>query len=521
MRVIRFAWGVGATLSLAVLFVPQGAVADTLRIDPNTFAAVGKVDDRFQSYNVEMAEVIGGRFWKPYAHMTSSVSDRPAAEIQVGKDPNLFEALPPVDLSNHRLRVLAAALAPAYVRVSGTWANTVYFQNDDGPAMTTPPDGYRGVLTRAEWRGVLEFAKAVDAKLVTSFTINSNVRDSSGTWTPAEARPLFDFTSSIGGNIYAAELFNEPNLSSFGGGPKGYDAASFTRDVATFRAFVAEAAPALRVVGPGDTVTANLPMPGPKAEDLLAAEPRPRFDIFSYHFYGAVSLRCAPPKSAVGTSADQALSEAWLARTDKAFEVHKDLRDRFAPGAPIWITETAQAACGGSPWAATFLDSFRYLDQMGRLAKQGASVVFHNTLAASEYGLIDGTTHEPRPNYWAALLWRRLMGATVLNADAAGTGLHLYAHCLRAHPGGVSMLAINLDDAAATIDVSKPANLYLLTSPSPESTSVLLNGRPLAFGSHDRLPELQPERLKGTVATLPPKSIGFIAIPRAANPSCR
>jgi hypothetical protein len=27
---------------------------------------LGTVDERFQSYNVEMLEVTGGRFWKPY-----------------------------------------------------------------------------------------------------------------------------------------------------------------------------------------------------------------------------------------------------------------------------------------------------------------------------------------------------------------------------------------------------------------------------------------------------------------------
>jgi hypothetical protein len=28
---------------------------------------LGTVSDRFQSYNIEMVEVTGGRFWKPYA----------------------------------------------------------------------------------------------------------------------------------------------------------------------------------------------------------------------------------------------------------------------------------------------------------------------------------------------------------------------------------------------------------------------------------------------------------------------
>jgi hypothetical protein len=37
----------------------------------------------------------------------------------------------------------------------------------------------------------------------------------------------------------------------------------------------------------------------------------------------------------------------------------------------------------------------------------------------------------PRSNYWAALLWRKLLQTTVLDAGAPDArGLHLYAHCL-------------------------------------------------------------------------------------------
>jgi len=76
------------------------------------------------------------------------------------------------------------------------------------------------------------------------------------------------------------------------------------------------------------------------------------------------------------------------------------------PGKPFfWNTETAHAACGGNPWGGTFLDTFRYLDQLGRLARQEVAVVIHNTLVASDYGLLDEDTFEPKPNYWRALLW--------------------------------------------------------------------------------------------------------------------
>jgi heparanase len=65
------------------------------------------------------------------------------------------------------------------------------------------------------------------------------------------------------------------------------------------------------------------------------------------------------------------LSDEWLSRADRALTFYRALRDRFDPNKPLWLTETADAACGGDPWDATYADRFRYLDQLGRLAKAG------------------------------------------------------------------------------------------------------------------------------------------------------
>jgi hypothetical protein len=505
--------------AVALIGMQWPALAATVQLDPRTLASLGRVDERFQSYNVEMAEIIGGRFWKPYAHITAPPPAREGeGEAGVGNNPNLFEARPEADLGNRRLRVLAKALGPAYIRVSGSWANTVYFQDDDGPRIAPPP-GYQNVLTRAQWRGVIDFAQAVDAKLVTSFAINAPVRDAAGVWTPVQARPFVAYTRSIGGDIYAAELFNEPNFSVNAGGPKGYDGAAYARDSAVFQAFVAQAAPRMKIAGPGDTMAANIVRP-PSTAELLSGEPRPHFDIFSYHYYGGVSQRCAPPTKPPGVDPAMALSEAWLAGTDGALQPRKPLRDRYAPGAPIWLTETAGAACGGAPWHATFLDSFRYLDQMARLAKQGVDVIMHNTLAASEYGLIDSESMTPRPNYWAALLWRRLMGPVVLDAGEIRNGFHVYAHCLRDRRGGVSVLAINNGDAPATFEAPLAADLYILSAPTERSATVQLNGKTLALEPNDRLPKLQPQHVRAGAVTIAPRSIGFIALPSAGNAAC-
>ena len=139
------------------------------------------------------------------------------------------------------------------------------------------------------------------------------------------------------------------------------------------------------------------------------------FEAFSYHFYGAISKRGAALAPQAMTTAEAALSEDWLTRTEVTEAFYAGLRDRFEPTRPLWVTETADAAAGGNPWASSFLDSFRYIEQLGRLAKRGVQVVIHNTLASSDYGFLDEQTLTPRPNYWAALLWRRLLGTTVLD----------------------------------------------------------------------------------------------------------
>jgi len=270
----------------------------------------------------------------------------------------------------------------------------------------------------------------------------------------------------------------------------------------------------------GNALTAGS-MPFLKSEDLLAAA-GPGFDAFSYHFYGAVSNRCASIGQGATTTPDAALSAGWLSRTDTDEAFYQGLRDRFEPGKPLWVTETADAACGGNPWASTLLDSFRYLNQLGSLSKSGVQVVIHNTLASSDYGLLDENSFSPRPNYWAALLWRKLMGTVVLNAGTIPPpALHLYAHCLRGQPGGVALLAINTDSSAHGLDMRAPSERYTLSADRLEDSIVKLNGSELKLGAGDALPQMIGAPLSAGEVALAPDTITFFAIPNADNPACR
>jgi len=189
----------------------------------------------------------------------------------------------------------------------------------------------------------------------------------------------------------------------------------------------------------------------------------------------------------------------------------------------MWLTETADAACGGNPWASSFLDTFRYLDQLGRLARQGVQVVAHNTLVASDYGLLDEGDLTPKPKYWGARLWRKLMGTTVLDAGVSlRAGLHAYAHCLRGTPGGVALLVINTDKSASqTLTLPTKAERYTLTATDPLSRQVQLNGTDLTLDSKDDLSRLAGVPIPAGDLTLPPATITFLAVPGAGNRSCR
>ena len=99
--------------------VPVGPPA--VSITPVSMQRIASVDERYQSFNIEMIEVTGGRFWKPYKDIEGLLKKQAAPKadgsVPAGMDPGLYQQRPPINLGNARLRALAAGLAPAYMRV--------------------------------------------------------------------------------------------------------------------------------------------------------------------------------------------------------------------------------------------------------------------------------------------------------------------------------------------------------------------------------------------------------------------
>ncbi|MVM30949.1 hypothetical protein GO755_12980 [Spirosoma sp. HMF4905] len=471
-------------------------------IDLKAMPLIGKVDERYQSFNIEMCEVIGGDFWIPYELVDS---------VKKHSNKTGFAALKwkiePINLYDKKLRNLASALGPTYVRVSGTWANGVYFQNNDEPKLTSPPNGFKNILTRQQWKGVIDFCKAVNGKLVSSFPISDGMRDENGKWQPQQVKAILEYTKAAGGEISAAEFFNEPSHASHGDAPRGYNGDQFAQEFSLFKSFVAKAAPNMTILGPGSTGEGGILPSGLdlSVDQLLSPSPKPTFDVFTYHYYGTVSKRCLGAQKP-----ELALTADWLSKTEKGLEFYQRARDKYDPGAPIWLTETAETACGGNPWAVTYIDSFRYLEQLGRLAKKGVQVVMHNTLTRSEYALLDQDTHNPRPNYWAALLWNKLMGNQVFDGGQLEPGIDMFVHNSKIHSTGRSVLILNTTEKATAVTIPVGATQYLLTADELLTKKVKLNGSELKLTTDGNVPPIKGKPVKKGQVILPAHGIVFL-----------
>jgi heparanase len=310
---------------------------------------------------------------------------------------------------------------------------------------------------------------------------------------------------------------------------ENYGPAEYGRDSKIFGEFLRKESPGTLYLGPGSAAE-GLPLePMPSApasllkivpsEALLKAT-GPLFDGFSYHVYYTRSHRCM---GANGTDVNRTLDSEWFSRNLTVESFYAKLRDEYLPGKPLWLTETGEASCGGDTWASEFVDSFRLLDQFGGLAQRSVKAVMHNTLASSDYGLVDEETLEPRPNYWAALLWKRLMGTRALDTGiAASSPMRVYAQCMRGKQGGVALLVMNVDKAStSTLKLPVSGLRYTLSSPDLLSKRVLLNGSELRLGADGSVPEYNGQQFKRGVVSFAPLSISVLAMPDAANTGCR
>lgn len=482
------------------------------------------VNPMLMSYNVEMTEVTGGTFWKAYTPEQIAGTEKFPPIRGLQELAGLMQWYEPIDTTNPRFIKFAKTLGPVWVRVSGTWATKTYYDFEDTGVV---PQGYQNRLTKDQWTRLVRFADTIGAKLLISVANCDGLHAAQEPWIPSQAKLIFDLSKELGHPIDAVEFTNEPNVFQTTGFPAGYTPADFRRDQDIFHRWVRENYPETLVVGPCTTDSGAIKL-GPAdtkggagiadvmaccTTDELMEGCTEKVDVFSYHYYNGISERLESIMPTAHWQADEAMTEDYLAVAGRAARAYVPFRDKYCPGGEMWVTESGDAGGGGDTWASTYMDVPRTLNELGEFATVTDGVIFHNTLASSDYGFLQHGTFEPRPNYFAVLLWNMLMGTTVYDSKIPiQEGAHVYCHSRRDGKDGCVYLVINNSlTNVTTVELPKDAEIYALAGRDGLRSSVMtLNGRDLVLGENDELPDLSGETVSAGTLTIASGACAFI-----------
>ena len=511
-------------------------MAQFVKLQAEGLTALRDVNERLISYNVEMTEVTGGTFWKAYTDaQIDGTEEVPAPDFSKGMA-SMHQWYDPIDTTNPRLIKLAKELGSCWVRVSGTWATKTYYDFEDKYPAGTAPEGYQNVLKKEQWINLLNFVKAVNGKLKISVANCDGLHAHDEPWNPSQAELIFGLSKEHGVPVEAVEFVNEPNMLKNTGFPKDYTAADFRRDQDIFHKWVRENYPECLIVGPSDTDPGAMsvdawgnPHPWAGASDTAGIAAAlaycstadlmdgctEKLDVFSYHYSTGVSERMAAMMPSAFTPATGAMSEEYLGAAAHTGRCFSSYRDKYCPGGEMWVTESGDAGAGGHTWASTYLEVPRTLNEIGDFVTVTNGVIFHNTLASSDYGWLKHGTFVPRPSYFAVLLWKRLMGNTVYaSGEPIREGAHVFAHSRKDGKPGYVYLVINTSwEETTTVELPKTAEVYALTGNGKmRSRTMLLNGKELVLGENDELPELTGKTVEAGKLEVTPGGCTFIVL---------
>jgi len=203
----------------------------------------------------------------------------------------------------------------------------------------------------------------------------------------------------------------------------------------------------------------------------------------------------------------------------------------------LWQGEAGGAYNSGQHLVTNaFISGFWYLDQIATFAVYGHQRYCRQTLVGGNYGFLNTTTLVPNPDFYNALLFRRLMGEGVLKVvgDSGTPYLRVYGHCKKdSNPqGSVTLLFINLHPTVPySITLTTHTGVvytgtrdeYLLTAPGNDLRlqQTLLNGKLLELTPAGDIPPLDPVRKPGSESlVIAPLSYGFVVLLQAAAPAC-
>ncbi len=440
----------------------------------------------FLSFTIDTSLVIGGHWWGESRNMDNGVASDVTGRLDLGTD---------------RLVRLAKTLSPAMLRIGGTEADRLFYKTEKKTTIeqcyasenSQNPHPYEYILKKGLWKKIHTFTASVGMSLL--FTISAGLanRDKYGVWQEDNAAKLIAWSKKKKLRVGAWEFGNEVNGFPFIYGWKfRVSSAQYARDFARFGNLVRTLTPGSKIVGPASSVWPKIGEPNPIIPKLCKSTAAVFLDVLSWHWYPQQSCRgkVATRRAGLFTLLSSRRADSvlrFITRFTKYLNMAKQTRSVYGM-CEQWITETGHALYGGEPGVSdTFASTLWWLDALALFAQSGISRVFRQSLIGSDYGLLDQQTIEPRPDFYASFLWKKIMGERVLDfstVECKPAGLRMYVHASR---DGLtfSVLVVNFSKVKKqtfrlVAEVGTACNLesrYLLTGhEGVHSGTLLVNG---------------------------------------------
>ncbi|XP_070541229.1 heparanase-like isoform X2 [Ptychodera flava] len=443
-----------------------------------------------------------------------------------------------LNFSAPRLLTLAEALQPGYLRVSGTAADFMIF-NDTATSLPVAEDNFHSdlnfTMTAQDWDIINTFAVKVGWQLI--FGLNVLLRDGQGQWNPDNALKLFKYTIQQGYRVHW-ELGNEPNLFPSKANMT-VSPSALAKDFRTLR----------NILNSKEELRDSLLFGPDTTKPLEDGENNPAFDflkgfVSSCNVTNATTFHqyylCSHPPTP-----ESFINPDNLEILPKQIQAARDVVNRYRPGSALWLGETGTTcSAGSSSLSKTYVAGFMWLDKLGLAATNGLNIVIRQTFCCDHQAMVESDA-TPLPDYWLSVLYKRLVGHRVLSTKIAtkigfekfdaGVRVRAYAHCTRTTgtnytAGSVTVFMMSLlSNETVTVYLTgalshSSVDKYVLSAHEGEgitSRRVDLNGQVLQLVDNSTLPELSPQRMgPSDIIQLPPLSMGFFVLTDVKAAAC-
>ena len=450
-----------------------------------------------------------------------------------------------VNWTDPRLLYLVSHIGGGRIRFGGTGANYLFYDVGSAEGGCPPVIHFASECLNATLLdAVLALSAAADSPLL--FGLNMRPPGAPrppplGPWNSTNARALLEYMhTKAPAQVAAFELGNE--IAGTGAGqlsPSEYAAAYAILHALVDDVWGAGAASKPALVGPDKNSAGE----GPYLAAFAVAAGA-NVSALTYHSYLDVTAVTVlePTRMDKTTAAAANITAAVRAAVSPSVAIFAgEIGPHTGDGA-----NSSFARCSDNKLCGRFGSVLWYADSMAATAVAGHAAYCRQDIVGADYALINtsapgsgGATmtggFTPAPDYYLLLLWKRLVGARVLDAGVNVTAAYTrpYAFCARGSGGAsVTLVVINLsnDTSCVAVPTFAAGNLtvYSLTSgdvaEGVQAYTVRLNaGPPLALSADGRLPPLDGARVDagGGPVPLPPQSVTLITVPAATPlPAC-